>query len=438
MAKKNYKFDTLMIHAGYNSDPTTGSNVVPIYQTSSYMFKDTNHAVSLFSLEESGNIYTRMENPTTEVLEKRIATLEAGVGALATASGQAAETISVLNITKSGDEILCSSSLYGGTFTLFKNTLGRLGIKTIFFDVTDLDMLHKKISKKTKLIYVETIGNPELSVPDFEKIAKIAHENGIPLIVDNTFATPFLCKPFEFGADIIIHSLTKYINGHGTCIGGIIVDSGKFDWNNGKFPELSEPDPAFHGVNFFEKFGNRAYIQKARSQFLSDIGSTISHINSFLILQGLETLSLRMQRHCSNALQIAQYLQNDPRVNWVIYPGLENHKTHVNSKKYLKNGFGGILTFGLKGGLEAGKQFIEHLELFQHVANVGDVRSLAIHPASTTHQQLTKEEQLASGVTEDMIRLSIGLEDVIDLIEDINQSLTKATTFQGELGNKCL
>ena len=299
-------------------------------------------------------------------------------------------------------------------------------------------MLHKKISKKTKLIYVETIGNPELSVPDFEKIAKIAHENGIPLIVDNTFATPFLCKPFEFGADIIIHSLTKYINGHGTCIGGIIVDSGKFDWNNGKFPELSEPDPAFHGVNFFEKFGNRAYIQKARSQFLRDIGSTISPINSFLILQGLETLSLRMQRHCSNALQIAQYLQNDPRVNWVIYPGLENHKTHVNSKKYLKNGFGGILTFGLKGGLEAGKQFIEHLELFQHVANVGDVRSLAIHPASTTHQQLTKEEQLASGVTEDMIRLSIGLEDVIDLIEDINQSLTKATTFQGELGNKCL
>ncbi|HOB16772.1 MAG TPA: O-acetylhomoserine aminocarboxypropyltransferase/cysteine synthase [Defluviitoga sp.] len=437
MTKKNYKFDTLMIHAGYNSDLTTGSNVVPIYQTSSYKFKDTNHAVRLFSLEESGNIYTRMENPTTEVLEKRVAALEGGVGALATASGQAAETIAVLNITKAGDEILCSSSLYGGTFTLFKNTLGRLGITTHSFHVTDLQDLQEKISNKTKLVYVETIGNPELSVPNFEEISKIAHTNGIPLIVDNTFATPYLCKPFEFGADIVIHSLTKYMNGHGTCIGGIIVDSGNFNWNNGKFPELSEPDPSYHGVNFFEKFGNAAYIQKARSQFLRDIGCTISPFNSFLILQGLETLSLRMQKHCFNALQIAHYLQNDPRVNWVNYPGLEDHKTYNNSKNFLKNGFGGILTFGLKGGLEAGRKFIENLELFQHVANVGDARSLAIHPASTTHQQLTKEEQLASGVTEDMIRLSVGLEDIEDLIEDINLSLTKATTSQREHGSKC-
>lgn len=438
MAKKHYKFDTLMIHAGYNSDPSTGSNVVPIYQTSSYTFKDTDHAVRLFSLEESGNIYTRMANPTTEVLEKRVASLEGGVGALATASGQAAETIAVLNITKAGDEILCSSSLYGGTFTLFKNTLGRLGITTTFFNVADLHDLQEKISKNTKLIYVETIGNPELSVPDFETISKIAHQNGIPLIVDNTFATPYLCKPFEFGADIVIHSLTKYMNGHGTCIGGIIVDSGNFNWNNGKFPELSEPDPTYHGVNFFEKFGNEAYIQKARSQFLRDLGSTISPFNSFLILQGLETLSLRMQKHCYNALEIAQYLQNDPRVSWVNYPGLENHKSYINSKKYLTNGFGGILTFGLKGGLEVGKKFIENLELFQHVANVGDARSLAIHPASTTHQQLTKEEQLASGVTEDMIRLSIGLEDIEDLIEDLNNSLTKANILEREVKNKCL
>lgn len=427
MDEKKYHFDTLMIHYGYKYDSSTGSNIVPIYQTSSFTFESTDQAVKLFSLEESGNIYTRMMNPTTDVLEKRISVLEGGVGALATASGQAAESIAILTITKEGDEILTSSSLYGGTFTLFKNTFSRLGIKTNFFNIENVEELRAKISSKTKAVYVETIGNPELSVPDFESISKTAHENGIPLIVDNTFATPYLFKPFEYGADIVIHSLTKYMNGHGNSIGGIIVDGGKFDWNNGKFPELTEPEPAYHGVNFYEKFGNAAYIAKARSQFLRDLGSSLSPFNAFLILQGLETLSLRMQKHCSNAMEIAKFLKNDSRVNWVNYPGLSEHKTYNNAIKYLKNGFGGILTFGVKGGLKAGRKFIESLEIFSHVANVGDARSLAIHPASTTHQQLNEEEQLASGVLPDMIRLSVGLEDVRDLISDLDQALEKAT-----------
>jgi len=427
MEERNHNFDTLMVHAGYEKDPTTGANVVPIYQTSSYTFEDSAHALRLFNMEETGNIYTRIMNPTTDVLEKRVAALEGGVGALVTSSGQAAEAIAVLNIMKEGDEILTSSSLYGGTFTLFKNSLSRFGIKPVFFDVDDMNSLKNKINNKTKVVYVETIGNPELSVPEFEGISNIAHENGIPLIVDNTFATPYLCKPFEFGADIVVHSLTKYLNGHGNSIGGIIVDSGSFDWNNGKFSMLTEEDPAFHGISFYEKFGNTAYISKARSQWLRDLGASISPFNSFLTLQGIETLSLRMERHCSNAMKIAEFLSEDSRVSWVNYPGLKNHKTHENAVKYLKHGFGGILSFGVKGGVEAGKRFIEGLRIFSHVANVGDVRSLAVHPASTTHGQLSEEEQFASGVSPDMIRLSVGIEDIDDLIEDIDSALTKAT-----------
>ncbi|PNR97572.1 O-acetylhomoserine aminocarboxypropyltransferase/cysteine synthase family protein [Petrotoga olearia] len=427
MEERNHNFDTLMVHAGYEKDPTTGANVVPIYQTSSYTFEDSAHALRLFNMEETGNIYTRIMNPTTDVLEKRVAALEGGVGALTTSSGQAAEAIAVLNIMKEGDEILTSSSLYGGTFTLFKNSLSRFGIKPVFFDVDDMNSLKNKINNKTKAVYVETIGNPELSVPEFEGISKIAHENGIPLIVDNTFATPYLCKPFEFGADIVVHSLTKYLNGHGNSIGGIIVDSGSFDWNNGKFSMLTEEDPAFHGISFYEKFGNAAYISKARFQWLRDLGASISPFNSFLTLQGIETLSLRMERHCSNAMKIAEFLSEDSRVSWVNYSGLKNHKTHENAVKYLKHGFGGILSFGVKGGVEAGKRFIEGLRIFSHVANVGDVRSLAVHPASTTHGQLSEEEQFASGVSPDMIRLSVGIEDIDDLIEDIDSALTKAT-----------
>ncbi|PNR99980.1 O-acetylhomoserine aminocarboxypropyltransferase [Petrotoga miotherma DSM 10691] len=428
MEERNHNFDTLMVHAGFEKEPTTGANVVPIYQTSSYTFEDSAHALRLFNMEESGNIYTRIMNPTTDVLEKRVAALEGGVGALATSSGQAAEAIAVLNIMEEGDEILTASSLYGGTFTLFKNSLSKFGIKPNFFDIDDMDSLKNNINNRTKAVYVETIGNPELSVPDFERISKIAHENGIPLIVDNTFATPYLCKPFEFGADIVVHSLTKYLNGHGNSIGGIIVDSGNFDWNNGKFGMLTEEDPAFHGISFYKRFGNSAYISKARSQWLRDLGASISPFNSFLILQGIETLSLRMERHCSNAMKIAEFLSGDSRVSWVNYPGLKNHKTHKNAVKYLKHGFGGMLSFGVKGGVEAGKRFIEGLRIFSHVANVGDVRSLAVHPASTTHGQLSEEEQLASGVSPDMIRLSVGIEDIDDLIEDIDSALTKATS----------
>lgn len=428
MEERNHNFDTLMVHAGFEKEPTTGANVVPIYQTSSYTFEDSAHALRLFNMEESGNIYTRIMNPTTDVLEKRVAALEGGVGALATSSGQAAEAIAVLNIMEEGDEILTASSLYGGTFTLFKNSLSKFGIKPNFFDIDDMDSLKNNINNRTKAVYVETIGNPELSVPDFDRISKIAHENGIPLIVDNTFATPYLCKPFEFGADIVVHSLTKYLNGHGNSIGGIIVDSGNFDWNNGKFGMLTEEDPAFHGISFYKRFGNSAYISKARSQWLRDLGASISPFNSFLILQGIETLSLRMERHCSNAMKIAEFLSGDSRVSWVNYPGLKNHKTHKNAIKYLKHGFGGMLSFGVKGGVEAGKRFIEGLRIFSHVANVGDVRSLAVHPASTTHGQLSEEEQLASGVSPDMIRLSVGIEDIDDLIEDIDSALTKATS----------
>ncbi|MEJ6951083.1 O-acetylhomoserine aminocarboxypropyltransferase/cysteine synthase family protein [Natronospora cellulosivora (SeqCode)] len=427
MVEKKLGFDTLSIHAGQEPDPATGARAVPIYQTTSYVFDDTDHAARLFGLEEAGNIYTRIMNPTTDVLEKRLAALEGGIAALAVSSGQAAETLALLNIAGQGDEIVSGSSIYGGTYTLFKYTFSNLGIDVKFADSTDPDSFKDKITEKTKALYVETIGNPELVVPDFSALAEIAHENGIPLIVDNTFATPYLCNPIEHGADIVIHSTTKYIGGHGNSIGGVIVDAGKFDWDNGKFPGLTEPDPGYHGIKHNEQFGPAAYIGKARVGLLRDMGSCISPFNSFLLLQGLETLSLRMERHSQNALEIAKYLEKDPRVTWVNYPGLENHKTYENTKKYLSKGASGIMTFGVKGGMEAGKKFIESLDIISHLANIGDARSLAIHPASTTHQQLSKEEQKQSGITDDMIRLSVGIESLSDLINELDLALDAAS-----------
>ena len=426
MEEKKLGFETLAIHAGQEPDLHTGARAVPIYQTTSYVFKDTDHAARLFGLEEAGNIYTRIMNPTTDVLEKRVAALEGGIGALAVSSGQAAETLALLNIAGQGDEIVSGSSIYGGTYTLFKYTFSNLGIDVKFADSTEPASFEEKITEKTKALYVETIGNPELVVPDFKRLAQIAHNAGIPLIVDNTFATPYLCRPMEFGADIVIHSTTKFIGGHGNSIGGIIVDSGKFNWDNGKFTGLTTPDPGYHGIKHTEQFGEAAYIGKARVGLLRDLGSCISPFNSFLLLQGIETLGLRMERHCENALKIAKYLENDSRVNWVNYPGLKGHKTYHNTEKYLSNGAGGIITFGVKGGSEEGKKFIENLDIISHLANIGDVRTLAIHPASTTHQQLSEEEQRNSGISPDMIRLSVGIEQIDDLLEEIDCSLDVA------------
>lgn len=421
--ERNLGFGTLAVHAGQTPDPTTGSRAVPIYQTTSYVFKNAEHAANLFALKESGNIYTRIMNPTTDVFEQRVAALEGGAAALATASGQSAATFSLLNIAGAGDEIVSSSSLYGGTYTLFASTLKKLGIKVTFVDSSEPENFRKAITDKTKALYAETLGNPKLDVLDIEAVAKIAHEAGIPLIVDNTMATPYHCKPIEHGADIVMNSATKFIGGHGTSIGGVIVDSGNFNWDNGKFPYLSEPDPSYHGIKFTEACGNLAYIIKARVTLLRDMGAALSPFNSFLLLQGLETLHLRMERHSSNALKIAKWLENHPSVSWVSYPGLESHPSHQNALKYLKGGFGAILTFGIKGGKEAGKKVIDAVKVFSLLANIGDAKSLIIHPASTTHQQLTLEEQVSSGVTEDLIRLSIGIEDADDLIHDLEQAL---------------
>ncbi|QGP93687.1 L-methionine gamma-lyase [Neomoorella glycerini] len=426
MSKQQYHFATLAVHAGQEPDPATGARAVPIYQTTSYVFRDADHAAALFALSEPGNIYTRMMNPTTEVFEKRMAALEGGVGALATASGQAAITLAVANIATAGQEIVASTSLYGGTFTLFNSTLPKFGLKVRFVDSADPANFRSAINDNTRALYVEIIGNPKLDVPDLEAIATIAHAAGIPLIVDNTFATPYLCQPFAFGADIVVHSATKFIGGHGTSIGGVIVDSGKFNWDNGKFPGLVEPDPSYHGLSYLKAFGPAAYIFKARVQLLRDLGPALSPFNAFLFLQGLETLPLRMERHVQNALQVARWLAGHPAVAWVSYPGLPTHPSYERAQKYLPRGAGAILTFGIKGGREAGKKFINSLELFSLLANVGDARSLVIHPASTTHQQLTAEEQLASGVTEDLVRLSIGLEDVDDLIADLDQALSRS------------
>ena len=421
-------FETVALHGGQTADPTTNARAVPIYQTTSYVFNDAEHAANLFALREFGNIYTRMMNPTTDVLEKRVASLEGGVGALGVSSGQAAITLSLLNLARPGDEVLSSLSLYGGTYNLFTSTFPKMGIKVRFVDSTDPENFRKAITEKTKAVYAESVGNPRLDTLDFRAVAEIAHERGIPVVVDNTLPTPYLIRPINHGVDIVVHSATKYIGGHGTSIGGVIVDSGTFDWTNGNFPDFTQPDGSYHGVVYSKNFGNMAYIIKTRVQLLRDLGPALSPFNSFLFLQGLETLHLRMERHSQNAMKVAEHLKSHPRVSWTSYPGLETHPQYEIAKRYHYRGlYGGILGFGIKGGKEAGKRFIEGLELLSHLANVGDAKSLAIHPATTTHSQLTPEEQLASGVTDDFVRLSIGLESVDDVIADIDQALEKST-----------
>lgn len=427
MSKSKLKFDTLQVHGGQTPDSTTKSRAVPIYQTSSYVFDSVEHGANLFALKEEGNIYTRINNPTTDVFEQRMALLEGGVGALAAASGMAAITYAILNITGAGDEIVSASTLYGGTYNLFASTLPRYGVNSSFVNPDDPQNFKNAITPRTKALYIETIGNPGINLVDIEAVAAIAHSNGIPLIIDNTFGTPYLIKPIDFGADIVVHSATKFIGGHGTSIGGIIVDSGKFDWEeSGKFKIFTEPDESYHGMVYKEAFGSAAYIARARMQLLRDTGACISPFNSFLLLQGLETLSLRVERHVKNAKKIAEFLSKHPQVSWVNYPSLQGNKYHELAEKYLPKGSGAIFTFGIKGGVQAGKKFIEKLEIFSHLANVADAKSLVIHPASTTHAQLTGEALLAAGVTPDMIRLSIGIEDVSDLIEDLDQALKQA------------
>ncbi len=430
MSEREYKFDTLQLHAGQEPDPTTGSRAVPIYQTTSYVFDNAEHAANLFALKEFGNIYTRLMNPTTDVFEQRIAKLEGGVGALAVASGSAAITYAITNIAGVGDEIVAASTLYGGTYNLFANTLPRLGINTIFVDPDEPENFSAAINEKTKAVYIETIGNPGINLIDIEAVARIAHDNKIPLIVDNTFATPYLFRPIEHGADIVVHSATKFIGGHGTTIGGVIVDSGKFDWAaSGKFPLLTDGDSSYHGIKYVEALGPIAYIIKARVTLLRDTGAAISPFNSFLLLQGLETLSLRVERHVSNAQKIALFLNNHPAVSWVNYPGLSNNKYNVLAQKYFPKGVGAIFTFGIKGGVEEGKKFIDSVELFSHLANVADAKSLVIHPSSTTHQQLDEQQQRDAGLTPDMIRISVGIEDIEDLIYDLDQALNKAVNL---------
>jgi O-acetylhomoserine (thiol)-lyase len=427
MSEKKYRLNTVAVHGGQVPDPATNSRAVPIYQTTSYTFNNAEHAANLFALKEPGNIYTRLMNPTTDVFEKRVAELEGGIGGLATASGQAAITYSILNIAAVGDEIVSATSLYGGTYNLFHYTLPRLGVKVSFVDPSNPENFRKAITPKTKALYAESIGNPRGDVLDIEAVADIAHEHNIPLIVDNTLPSPYLLRPIEWGADVVVHSATKFIGGHGTSIGGIIVDSGNFDWSKGNFPLLNDPDPSYHGLAYTAALGPLAYILKARITLLRDIGAALSPYNAHQFLLGLETLHLRMERHSSNALQVAKFLESHLAVEWVSYTGLPTHPSYENAQKYLTKGAGAILTFGITGGREAGKQFIDNLELFSLLANVGDAKSLVIHPASTTHQQLTDEEQLATGVLPELIRLSVGIEDVQDLIEDLDQALKKAT-----------
>ncbi|OGO30247.1 MAG: O-acetylhomoserine aminocarboxypropyltransferase [Chloroflexi bacterium RBG_16_56_11] len=426
------KPETIALHAGQESpDPATGARAVPIYQTTSYVFKSTDHAANLFALKEFGNIYTRIMNPTNDVFEKRVAALEGGTGALGVSSGQAAQAIALLNITRVGDEIISANNLYGGTYQQFHYTFPRLGRKVVFVESTKVEAFRKAVTPRTRAVYIETIGNPKLDVPDFEAIARIAHEAGVPLVVDNTVGVGII-RPIDFGADLLATSATKFIGGHGTSIGGVIVDSGKFKWNNGKFPEFTEPDPSYHGLKFWDVFGNFpgmgnvAFIIKARVQWQRDLGAALSPFNSFLFLQGLETLPLRVKKHSENALVVAEFLKQHSSVTWVNYPGLPDHPSHALAKKYLKGNYGAIVGFGIKGGLEAGQKFINSVKLLSHLANIGDAKSLVIHPASTTHQQLTREEQAETGVTEDFIRLSVGLEDVEDIKEDIAQALKKA------------
>jgi O-acetylhomoserine (thiol)-lyase len=420
--------ETLAIHAGQSVDPTTKARAVPIYATTSYVFDNADHAARLFGLQEFGNIYTRMMNPTTDVFEQRIAALEGGVAALGVASGQAAETLTVLNLCRAGDNIVSSSSLYGGTYNLFQYTLPKYGIDVKFVDGSKPEEFEKAIDAHTKGVYLETIGNPRLDVPDFEAIAAIAHKHGVPVIVDNTFA-PLLSRPIEWGADIVVHSATKWIGGHGTAIGGVIVDSGKFDYAaSARFKaDFVDPDPSYHGISYTGAFGNLAFILKARVQGLRDLGAALSPFNSFLFLQGLESLPLRIERHSTNALTVAKWLEKNPAVSWVSYPGLASHPTHKNAEKYLTGGFGGVVTFGLKGGVDAGRKLIDSVKLFSLLANVGDAKSLIIHPASTTHQQLSAADQIASGVTPELVRISVGIEHVDDIIADLDQAIRVAT-----------
>jgi OAH/OAS sulfhydrylase len=425
----DYRFETLQIHAGQAPAPGTNARAVPIYQTSSYTFDSAEHGASLFALQEVGNVYTRITNPTTDVFEKRVAALEGGVAALATASGQAAQFLAISNLASSGDNIVSTSFLYGGTYNQFKVSFPRLGINVKFIEGDNPEDFRRAIDERTKALYVETIGNPQFNIPDFATLAHIAHDNGIPLIVDNTFGCcGYLARPIEHGADIVVQSATKWIGGHGTSIGGVIVDSGKFDWGNGKFRVFTEPAPGYHGLNFYEvfgpqsPFGNIAFIIRARVEGMRDMGPCLSPFNAFLLLQGLETLSLRVERHTKNALELAQWLSQHPHVEWVNYPGLPEHPYHERAKKYLKNGFGCVLNFGIKGGLEAGKAFINKVKLVSHLANVGDAKTLVIHPASTTHQQLSDFEQVSAGVTPDLVRVSVGLEHIDDIKEDFEQA----------------
>ncbi|MGA2277086.1 MAG: homocysteine synthase [Terracidiphilus sp.] len=427
MSEAKQHLATLAVHAGQTPDPTTGSRAVPIYQTTSYAFQDADHAGRLFALKEFGNIYTRIMNPTTDVLEKRVAALEGGVAALAVASGQAAETLIATTLAAAGDEIVSTTSLYGGTYNLFHYTLPRLGITVKFVDADDFDALRAAINEKTRAIYTETLGNPKLDVVDIEKLAAIAHEHKLPLVIDNTSASPALVRPIEWGADIVVNSATKFLGGHGTSIGGVIVDAGNFDWAaSGRFKDFTEPDPSYHGLVYTEAFGPLAFILKARVQGLRDTGAALSPFNAFLILQGIETLHLRLERHSQNALAVAQHLQKHPGVAWVNYPGLESSAYHARAQKYLPNGKGGLLTFGVKGGYEEGKKLINSLKLFSLLANIGDAKSLVIHPASTTHAQLSVEEQAATGVTPELVRLSVGIEDIRDILADLDQAILAA------------
>ena len=424
---RDFGFETLALHAGQEVDPATTARAVPIYQSTSYVFNDTDHAANLFALSEMGNIYTRIMNPTTDVFEKRVTALEKGVGALATASGQAAETLAILNIAGVGDEIVSSAGLYGGTYNLFHYTLPKIGIEVKYVEGNDPEAYRDYITDKTKAIYAETVGNPNLNTLDIEGLAAVAHEAGVPLIVDNTLPSPYLVQPLEHGADIVVHSATKFIGGHGTSIGGVIVDGGRFPWDNGRFPGFTEPDPSYHGLEIYPTLGELSFILKARVQMLRDYGPALSPFNSFLFLQGLETLPLRMERHSQNALAVAEFLQNHERVNWVNYPGLPDHPSYEIARKYHRDGlYGAILGFGIDGGLEAGKRFIDRLELHSLLANVGDAKSLVIHPASTTHSQLSVDEQKSTGVTPDYVRLSVGLESIDDILHDLDQALSGA------------
>jgi O-acetylhomoserine (thiol)-lyase len=418
-------FDTLALHAGHTPDAETGARAVPIWQTTSFVFKDTAHAARLFALQEFGNIYTRIMNPTTDVLEQRVAALEGGVAGLAFSSGMGAMSAGLLTLCSAGDEIVSTTRLYGGTVTLFTSTLPRMGIQTVWVDSDEPEAFADAITDRTKVVFLESIGNPKLNIPDMAGIAEVAHAHGVPVMVDNTTPSPALCRPIEHGCDIMMHSLTKYLGGHGNSIGGILVDNGRFPWDSGRFPEFVEPDPSYHGLKFYETFGELTFAVRTRVRMLRDLGACLSPFNAFLILQGVETLSLRMARHSENALAVAQFLEGHPKVDWVLYPGLPSHPSHERAKHYLPQGASSLVGFGVHGGIKAGRAFIENLELFSHLANIGDARSLAIHPASTTHQQLSEEEQSVAGVTPDFVRLSIGIETLDDILADLDRALSK-------------